>query len=535
MIDFEQEHFCGPFARPKGGRKMRALKNCGKRYCVLCAAMFVILALTFFPVAAQARQSGVKITILHLNDTHGHITPYRDKNIDSNNPVSGSAFLAKMIQTERMANPGGTILLSAGDMFQGTPISNLFHGRPVIEIMNYLRFDAMALGNHEFDWGRDVLDQIVASAKFPVLSANITGPDGKYLKGVRPHIMTRRKNVSIGIIGVTTPETEYTTKPGNVADLTIAPPAAVIPRMIRDLRAKGAALIIVLSHLGLDEDRRLAKKVRGIDLIVGGHSHTAITEPVNESGTIIVQAGSYGTYLGVLELVFDPKSKQIVSSTETGALKLVSAALPAQADRKVARIVDSYEKQVKAKFSKVIGTTALDLTRQVHKESNLGDLIADAMREGTGAQVAFFNGAGIRADLPKGPITLENIFTVLPFDNVLLSMDLTGEQIRKLLEQSIDAEKDLQFSGLKVEYDLSQPSGSKAVSVAIGDKPLDPAAVYRVATNDFLAAGGDRYVIFKEGKNVVFGSEIREVVVDYIRRNSPLSPRTEGRITFRSQ
>lgn len=492
------------------------------------AILFLCLS---FPGLVHA--SGVKLTVLHLNDTHGHIIPYVDKSIDDSKPVSGAAYLSKMIQEQRAANPDGTLLLSAGDMFQGTPISNLFHGRPVIEIMNYLKYDAMTLGNHEFDWGQDVLRQITSSSHFPVLSANITDGGGKCFDRVKPSILITRKRIPIGIIGFTTTEAEYTSKPGNLAGLSIAPPENVAPRLIKDLRSRGAALIIVLSHLGLDADRQLARKVKGIDIIVGGHSHTAIRNPIVESGTIITQAGSYGVYLGVLDIVFDPVRKKIVSHTEKNALRLVSAGPGTQSDPAVAKIIDSYETQVKSEFSKVIGTSSVDLTRQLHHESTLADLITDAMRASSGADISFYNAGGIRADVPSGPITLEKLFTVLPFDNLLVTVKLTGEQIRGLLEQSITSEKGLQVSGLQVEYDLSRSPGSKVLSVTVGEKALDPTALYSVAINDFLAAGGDRYKIFREGKEPVFGSEVRDVVVDYIRAHSPIDTKVQGRIVIK--
>lgn len=508
-------------------------RHFGQLFAKALPRLVLTFFLLLFSFPALVHASGVKLTILHLNDTHGHIVPYIDKRIDDATPVSGAAYLSKMIQDLRAANPDGTILLSAGDMFQGTPISNLFRGRPVIEILNYLKYDAMALGNHEFDWGQDVLRQIVSSAHFPVLSANITKGRDQYFDGVKPSILITRKKIPIGIIGFTTTEAEYTSKPGNLAGLSIAPPEEVAPRLIKDLRSKGAALIIVLSHLGLDADRQLARQVPGIDIIVGGHSHTAITQPVNESGTIIVQAGCYGVYLGALDIIFDPAKRMIVSHTEKDVLKLVSAGPRAPSDPRAAEIVESYEKQVKSEFSKVIGTASVDLTRQFHRESSLGDLITDALREASGAQISFYNGGGIRADVPMGPITLESVFTVLPFDNMLMTVQLTGEQIRQLLEQSIISDKDLQVSGLKVEYDLSMPSGSKVLSVKVGEDSLDPVASYRVATNDFLGAGGDRYAIFAQGRDPVFGAEVRDVVIDYIRSHSPIDTGVRDRIIFR--
>ncbi len=493
------------------------------------------LPLIFLPCSpALPRQPEVKLTILHVNDTHGHIIPYLDKSVDPGRPVGGAEYLAKMIERERAGNPGGTILLSAGDMFQGTPVSNLFHGKPVIEIMNYLRYDAMALGNHEFDWGQDVLQSIISSASFPVISANIFEHGRKYIGGVKPYVILKKEGVQIAVIGITTPATYYTTKPGNVAGLKFVAPEKVLPAIIERVRAQGVSIVIALTHDGLDADRELARKVGGIDFIVGGHSHTAIRDPVVESGTVIVQAGSNGIYLGVLNITFDLEKKKVLDYTRKDELRLVSPASGAGFDPEVVRIVDKYEPQVKTEFSKVIGTASADLTRDPSGESALGDMVTDAMREASGAQIAFQNGGGIRADIPKGPVTLEEVFTAVPFDNDLVSMDLTGEQIRELLEMSVLSEHMLQVSGIQIVYDLSKPEGAKVVSVEVAGNPMAAQATYRVVTNDFLAAGGDQFNIFKKGRNVSIGPSQRDAVAGYIRKNSPVNVQARDRIVFKN-
>ncbi len=491
-------------------------------------------AMTLGASAALARQAEIDITILHVNDTHGHIVPYLDKSVDPDRPVGGAQYLAKMVERERDANPGGTILLSAGDMFQGTPVSNLFHGKPVVEIMNTMSYDAMALGNHEFDWGQDILQSIISSASFPVLSANVFESGGRPIRGVKPYVMLKRKGLRIAVIGTTTPDTYYSSKPGNLTGLTFVPPEQVLPAIIRRVRAQGASIVVALTHDGLDSDRELARKVRGIDIIVGGHSHTVLIDPVIESGTVIVQAGSNGVYLGVLHIAFDPKMKKILDVTRKDELRLVSPATEDRPDPNVARIVDKYEERVKTEFSKVVGTAVVDLTRNRTGESDLGDVVADAMREASGAQIAFQNAGGVRADILKGPITVEAIFTALPFDNDLVSMDLTGEQIAELLEESVSSGNLLQVSGMRLVYDPAKPAGARVVSMAIEGKPIESRATYRVVTNDFLAAGGDRLNTFKQGRNVAVGPSQRDAVADYIRKNSPMNVPSRDRIVLKN-
>jgi len=492
----------------------------------LLSLLLIVLANLVF---AQNVPS-INLTILHINDFHGRILPYIVRSISEKTPVSGAAYLAQMINEERSKNPDGTILLSAGDMFQGTPQSNIFKGEPVVEIMNYLKFDAMTVGNHEFDWGQEVLQNLAKKSNFPYLSANIVDKNGNYLPYLKPYVIVERKGLKIAIIGLTTPETAYITKPDYVKDLKFLDPVEVLPNIIDEVRSKGANLVIVLSHLGFDADKELAEKVSGIDVIIGGHSHTVVNNPLIKRGVIITQAGYNGIYLGVLELQIQPETNMILGYTKENELKTVFAGPENKFDEKVASIVDKYNNQLKEEFSKVVGETLVDLVRNYNEESNVGNVICDAMREATSADIAFQNSGGIRTDIPKGPITMELVYTLLPFDNVVVTMELTGKQILQLLEQSAKLEKGiLQQSGLKVTYDMRKPVGQRVVEVLVGDKPLELDKVYIVATNDFLAAGGDNFVTFKEGKNLVYWDMLRDIFVEYLKKHSPIAPKIDGR------
>jgi len=490
--------------------------------------IFILIFLLSSTLYSQV--PSIDLTILHINDFHGRLLPYTVKSISEKIPVSGVAYLAQMINEERSKNPEGTILLSAGDMFQGTPQSNIFRGEPVVEIMNYLKFDAMAVGNHEFDWGQEVLQKLSSISNFPYLSANIVDKDGKYLPYLKPYVIIERKGLKIAIIGLTTPETAYITKPDYVKDLKFLDPVEILPNIIDDVRNKGANLVVVLSHLGFDADKELVEKVSGIDVIVGGHSHTVVTNPVVVRGVIITQAGYNGIYLGVLEIKIQPETNIILGYTRENELKTVFAGPENKFDEKVAQIVDKYNSQLKEEFAKVVGETLVDLVRNYNEESNVGNVICDAMREAVSADIAFQNSGGIRTDIQKGPITMELVYTLLPFDNVLVTMDLTGKQILQLLEQSATLQKGiLQQSGLKVKYDMTKPVGQRVVEVFVGEKPLELDKVYKVVTNDFLAAGGDNFVTFKEGKNLVYGDMLRDVFIEYLKKHSPISPKVEGR------
>jgi 2',3'-cyclic-nucleotide 2'-phosphodiesterase (5'-nucleotidase family) len=491
------------------------------------AIIAILLVLTTWSTGHAAET----LTILHLNDFHGRLFPYLDKAISPDKPVGGAAYVAAMINAERIKNPKRNILLSAGDMFQGTPDSNLFQGRPVLEFMNAIRFDAMTLGNHEFDWGRAVLDSIIADARFPVLCANIGKPDGGSMAGTRPYVMLKRKGIRIAVIGLMTPEICHMVNAKFMKDLKIQEPEEVLPGLIREVKGKGADLVVLLTHLGFDSDRRIASSVEGIDIIIGGHSHTAVTRTVTAGRTVIAQAGYNGTHLGVLDLSFDRKTGKVRTAAGQPELRVVSATPADRFDEEVARIADAYHQKIKDRFQETIGETTVDLRRRFDGESNIGNLITDAMRQAAQAEVGVCNNGGIRADILKGNIRMEQIYTVLPFDNVLVAMDLKGEDIVAFLEESsIPGKGMLQVSGIRVTYDLKKAEGSRVTEVSINGAPLDPERTYRVATNDFLANGGDRFAGFRKGTNVVSAGELRDVIVGHVRKTSPLSPAVDGRI-----
>jgi 2',3'-cyclic-nucleotide 2'-phosphodiesterase (5'-nucleotidase family) len=224
-----------------------------------------------------------------------------------------------------------------------------------------------------------------------------------------------------------------------------------------------------------------------------------------------------------------------VRYTTRDVLRPVVADEQSPSDSTIAAVVNRYESEIQAEFAKVVGRTDVDLMRESMAESNVGNLIADAIREAGTADIAFQNGGGIRADLAAGDVTLEELYTLLPFDNVVVTMTLKGEQVLQLLEASGDQHaKILQVSGLTVEYDMGRPAGSRVVQASVKGEKLKPEARYRVATNDFLAVGGDRFTTFKEGSDLVYGITLRDAVSNYLSKRSPVRPAVENRITFRN-
>ncbi len=498
-------------------------------YALLTSIMLVAVTLAHAVEPTTTR----RITLLHVNDFHGHLSPLVDRTIDPHAKVGGATYLAGLIHEERQKNPRGTLLLSAGDMFQGTPVSNLFYGQPVVEIMNHLKFDAMVLGNHEFDWGRDVLQNLVDQARFPILSSNVSLKNGRPIPGIKPYVIFEREGIKLGILGLTTQETQYAVKATLVEDIDFRDPIDVTHLWVNELKAKGADIIVVLSHLGLPADRKLARHNSDIHVIVGGHSHTVVKEPVVENRTIIVQAGYYGIYLGVLDLEVDEQTGRITAHSHADVLRLASSEQKAPPDKTVQTIVAKYTEKIEEKLSLVIGETRVDLVRNPMGESNLGNLICDAMRETSGTPIAFQNGGGIRMDIPAGMISLGDLYTMLPFKNRIVTIDLTGEQILEILEQSGTLQQRiLQVSGLEVDYDLSRPPGDRITRAMVGESPLSIEERYRVAVNDFLAAGGDRFSTFREGYRMATEEDLLVAVQSYMERHSPVAPKIEGRIRF---
>ncbi len=492
----------------------------------------ISLLVLLFPLSLFATPpSDVRLTILHVNDTHGYILPYKEAGLGKNTMVGGAAYLAWLVEDERTKNQEGTLLLSAGDMFQGTPISNIFKGQPVIDMMNYLKFDAMAVGNHEFDWGIDVFKRMISSSNFPFLSANMKNGDDQYFPRVKPYIIIQRKNVNIAVIGVITPDLPYLSKPDSTGKITVRNPEDILPELIKKVKKDGARIVVVLSHLGVEADKELARRVSGIHVIVGGHSHTALEAPVIIGNTAIVQAGCYGLYLGILELGIETGTDPIAYRIIRGKLEKVLAGQDRSYDETVARIVGSYHDRIKNEFAVVVGETAVDLTRKDQRESNIGNLVCDMMRETTGADIALLNSRSIRTDIPRGKITLEQVYALLPFDNVLVTMDLTGRQLMEILKHNATQSYNrLQVSGIRFRQEPSGTEGFRITDVRVGLRPLDLNKTYRIATNDFLASGGDRFVAFRQGMNISYGTDLREAFLSYLKKHSPVQPRIEERI-----
>jgi 2',3'-cyclic-nucleotide 2'-phosphodiesterase (5'-nucleotidase family) len=503
------------------------------------ASLSFLLLLSFLLSFASAEEK--EIRILYLNDFHGFAESY--KPLGSREMLGGIPYLAAKVNALRREKP--SLLLSAGDMIQGNAWANLSQGESVIEMMNAMHFDAMVVGNHEFDFGQDVLKKRISEAAFPVLGANVEG-----MGPLKPYVIKELNGIKIALVGITTEDTPLSTHPRNVSGLNFHPPADRVISYLNELKDR-ADIILVLSHIGYKADRDLAGRVEGIDVIVGGHSHTRVEKPSVVGKTIIVQAWEHGKVLGVLDLTFG--NGKITKAQ--GHLEEIKPETGKE-DRDVLAIVQKYRQKVDAALSGRVGETEVDLDGEnVRKaETNLGDLVTDIIRQVSGAEVAIVNGGGIRTSIKKGEIRVRDVYSVLPFDNYIVAITLTGREIREALEHGVSAiEKDEgrfpQVSGLTFTYSPSAPVGSRVKEVIISGKPLEPDREYSVATNDFLAAGGDGYRAFGDairaskdfevvggmmkGEKLVYsdsGRWLKDVVIQYLREKKTISPKTGGRI-----
>lgn len=487
----------------------------------------VIVSVLFMTGVAVASENVdlIPVQILTLNDFHGALIE-NDKN-------PGAAKLAQYINEIKANDPEGTLILSAGDMFQGTPESNLLYGQTVVNVMNYLDLNATTLGNHEFDWGVDVLKQRIAQSKFVYLCANLLDKrTDKPADFITPYKIFERRGLNIAVIGIATPETAYKTNPRVVSGYSFDDPSRVMSILVPELKQKGIDVIVVVSHLDswMDKDGKisgdaavLASNVSGIDAIVSGHSHQAVYGKVNE--VPIVQANSNGRALGKIDLVYDRMAKRLISSS----VEVLTLPSDIAADSQIQSMLNQTQKDLESIKNNVVGHTkhALSHDRNDLTETLLGQWVTDVMRKVADADIAFQNSGGLRVSIPAGEITMGKLYEVMPFDNTLFIVEMTGRQVMDVLEYGIMNDKIgmVQYSGIRVTYDSTKPMKERIVSVTMTNgTPLRLEKTYKIVTNDFLAAGGDGFAMFMKGQNLNDTYlPIRTILVDAIRKQTVIN------------
>lgn len=459
----------------------------------------------------------VQLNIVAVNDFHGMLVEAGKS--------PGLAKLGRFIKDEKAMNPEGTIILSAGDMFQGSADSNLLYGKTVVDGMNEIGFDALVVGNHEFDWGIDILKQQIEQSKFPYLGANVKEKkSGKIPNFLKEYIILHRNGLNIGIIGITTPETTFKSAPKVVGSFHFVDPIQTVTEGVRVLRGQGADIVVVLSHLGCEvnqstgeitgEAAELAKAVQGVDLLITGHSHQIIQGKVN--GIPIMQAGYWGRAVGVCSMTYSTTDKAVVNLS----ISVVGLPTPGlAADPALTAIVNQSQVEIAPVKNKILGESAIELAHSRSELSALGQWSTDNMRRAVRADIAFQNGGGLRTSIPIGPITVGRMYEVMPFDNTLYVVNLTGTQVKEILKHGINNPNIgmVQFSGIIVHYNAAEQN---VISVQTLDgRQLEAEHVYKVVTNDFMASGGDGYTTFMTGKQGYDTNlSLRDVLMDAVKK-----------------
>ncbi len=484
------------------------------------------------------------MTILHTNDLHAHDESFRERG----NLIGGLARIGHLIGTIRKNTPN-VLAIDAGDIFQGTPYFKFYHGAVEVGLLNLAGYDIYTPGNHEFDDGSDNLAKQLQAAKFDVISANIDAsgvPD--LAKIIKPSVIKTVGGKKVGFVGAITPDLEQislTTGLVHIKDKD-ADWLKPIRQEVEKLKAEGITRIILVTHVGLERDKELAEAIPDIDVIVGGHSHTRLEQPVvvkhpDGSQTIIVQTGCYGRALGKLKLAFDAQGRLIPADLD---YHLINIADHIYEDKNMAAFIAERAGPVQALRRKKVAVALDDFDNRFNQyswDSPIGDLICDALVEaGTkyGATISFENRGGIRGRLERGPITMEKVEEILPFENHLTFATISGKILLKALEHSVGGGLGGPFfdvHGLKLAYDPTKPSGSRVVFAMAQDArgrwhDIDPEAKYKIAINDYSFNAGEGYDFNGATEQEATKSRLSTVVAEYLTKKKVVQPLRSSRI-----
>lgn len=516
------------------------------------AAALALLIGTTVPVDAGA--SGVaEIKIISTNDIHAYLRPIYYRYLDEIKPwgrqstegdyltkadlegkLGGMAHVATMIKRLRSEKPDATLLVDAGDTWHGAGFSVLDKGHSMVKIMNAIGYDVMTPGNWEFFYSKEHLLDLVKEADFPVIAFNVS--DKEWDDPIfTPYVMKKVGALDVAVIGLTYPWTALTSAVSGSAQwwkFGIREEAA--RDLIEEIREEhNPDLVVLVSHGGYGLDQKFARRVDGIDVLVSGHTHDPIFEPVVWNNTIVYQGGAHGKYVADLDVQVE--NKKIVGFSYQ-LLKVQQSRIPP--DPEIQRLVDEAYAPYEEKLGEVIGRSEVMIYRRDFWQSPMGNLLSDALREMTGADVAFFPAWRYGATLLPGNITVEDVYNVIPTKGTINTFKMSGKALIRLLNNSLDGFLDpdpyarvggdmIRFSGMKLVYDLSKASGERAVSLEIGDEPVSEDKNYSIAS-----------VHTRFQLNPLFGATQAEdtgrifvdELIEYIRKHSPISPSLDDRI-----
>lgn len=514
-----------------------------------------LLSTAALALSAGAAQADYTLHILHTNDLHSRIEQINkydsacsEKDAAEAKCFGGIARVAAKVAALRTELAGqNVIVLDAGDQFQGSLFYTTYKGKDTAEFMTAIGYDAMAVGNHEFDDGPEGLAAFVEKVKFPVLSGNLDLSRSLLKDKIADTVVLEVGGQKIGLVSALATDTVETSSPG--PDITFQDEIESLKADVAALTAQGVTKIIAIPHTGFVKDQQIAAAVPGIDAVVGGHSHTLFGKdgasyPTMVGKVPVVSAYAYSKYLGHLVLTFDDAGN--LKSAGGEPILLDASVTP---DATVAARVAELAKPLQAIRDKVVAqsTTEIDGARDHCRqmECAMGNLVAEAMLDRVkdqGISIAIANGGGLRASIDAGPVTMGEVLTVLPFQNTLSTFEAKGTTILAALENGVSAVEEgegrfPQVAGLKYTFDPAKPAGSRVsevqVATSVGWKPLEPGATYGVVTNNFVRGGGDGYKMFAtEGMNAYdFGPDLADVTAEYLATHAPYAAALDGRIT----
>lgn len=500
-----------------------------KKFCL----RYITLIILFLVTIPLLSQNVKEFRILYWNDFHSANIPFKanKKEIkeleDSVSIIGGSAYLKSYIEKYKDEK---TLLLNAGDDFQGSPASTVTKGKSQIELMNLMMPDAMTLGNHEFDYSFTTLREHLKEAKFKIVNSNLVNRETKE-NYFDPYLIFERNGIKIAVIGIITSDLVSLTLKDNLKDIIILKEIPTIRKYIKELsETEKPDVYVLLSHCGIDDDITIADSIPDIDIIIGGHSHTRLKTPKKQNKTIICQAGEKGKYLGLLDLKVDIEGDSIVSY-KGELIPTVNAKV--EPNKEVSAKVEEIESRSLAGLGEVIGTLKSDWVRTYNEESNIGNWMADVIKDFSKADIAFQNSGGIRKNLSAGNITIRDVWEIAPFDNTIVYFSLRGDSILMLFEHQVNgyAEK-LQVSGVEYKYDENKPIGKRIVSIKIDGKKVNQKKYYRIGTNNYVAAQGKKYFGFNIEPGMIknLEKEGKDLFIEYIKKQNVIDSKLEKRM-----
>jgi len=524
-----------------------------------------LMTASILALSTSAAFADYELNILHINDFHSRIESINKydstctaEEEGKNECFGGAARLKVAIDQQRQELTGkNVLLLNAGDNFQGSLFFTTYKGAAEAEFLNLMKFDAMTVGNHEFDEGEDGLATFLDKVTFPVLSSNVlAGYKSKLIDRIKPSLVLDVGGQKVGIVGAVANDTAEISSPGD--NVLIGIDVDTITTAVQELKKQGVDKIIALTHVGYPRDLAVIAKIPDVDVVVGGHSHSLLSNTdekaegpyptmVDNPGGYkvpVVQAGSYSKYLGDLVVTFDDSG--VVKSAKGDPILIDSKIKP---DETILARIKELAKPIDELRTKIIGKTdaPIDGSRETcrARECQMGDLVTDAMLDrvkGQGVTIAITNGGGLRASIDAGDVSMGEAITVLPFQNTVATFQIKGADITAALENGLSQIEEgggrfPQVAGLKFSFDKSKPVGSRISNVEVkegeGFVPLDPAKTYNVVSNNYMRNGGDGYSVFKtKAENAYdYGPGLETVLADYLAAHNPYKPMTDGRIT----